>query len=199
MSSAPKNRPATYIITPKLRVLFVNVFEPLKPNKSEPDKAPVAGLQVLIPKSNTEFIAEIHEKMKIAKTLKFGDKKVPGLYCTLRDGDEHFGGTEHEALYAGHMFMNCNSPKQLPGVIDKNKVEITDPRKFRSGAYAILALNAYGYDTGKSKGVTCGLNNIMVVDEGEFIGGTSPSANEDFGAPVESVDKDPFEGEDVPF
>jgi hypothetical protein len=65
-----------------------------------------------------------------------------------------------------------------------------------SGDYGRVSLNAYAYDQAGNKGVSYGLNNIMLLAKGESLGGAKPSAASDFGvvagkAPAaESVDND---------
>jgi hypothetical protein len=58
-------------------------------------------------------------------------------------------------------------------------------------------LNAYAYDQAGNKGVSFGLNNIMLVSKGQSLGGAKPSAAADFGivkgaaaAPVAEVSDD---------
>jgi hypothetical protein len=65
-----------------------------------------------------------------------------------------------------------------------------------SGDYGRVSLNAYAYDQAGNKGVSYGLNNIMLLAKGDSLGGAKPSAASDFGvvagkAPAaESVDSD---------
>jgi hypothetical protein len=42
-------------------------------------------------------------------------------------------------------------------------------------------VNAYAYDQAGNKGVSFGLNNIMLLEKGESLGGSKPSAAADFG------------------
>ncbi|MCK5605444.1 DUF2815 family protein [Candidatus Pacearchaeota archaeon] len=193
--SEKNERPPTYIITPAVRCCFVNVIAPLAPNKLEPKKDPIPGLQVLIPKKDTELVESIKKCMKEAKQEKFGAGKVPGLKNPLRDGDKEYAGTDNEELYAGHYFMNVVNRSGMPGVVDKDNVKITERNAFNSGDWAQLALNAYGYDK-LGKGISFGLNNIRVVKEGDRLGGAAPRAEDDFGSPLDggASSDDAFEG-----
>ncbi len=196
-----KERPLTYIITPKLRCIFVNVIAPLRKSKIEPDAKPVPGLQILIPKSDEALIKKIKTCMAEARkgmNDKWGTKKIKGLKNPLRDGDEEFGDSEQAELYKGMMFMNVSNRYEMPTVVNRKNVVITDLNDFNSGDYAQLGMNAYGYDN-KGKGITFGLNNVRVVEEGDRVGGGSPKAEDDFGDPLDGgVDEedDEFGSED---
>jgi hypothetical protein len=78
------------------------------------------------------------------------------------------------------------------------KAPILGSQDIVSGDYGRVSLNAYAYDQAGNKGVSYGLNNIMLLSKGDSLGGAKPSAASDFGvvagkgsAPVaESVDSD---------
>ncbi len=197
MATTDKKRPPTYIITPKVRCCYVNVIAPLRKNKLRPNDDPIPGLQILIPKKETDLVNDIKHCMKEAKQEKFGDGKIPGLKNPLRDGDKEYGGSEQEALYKGHYFINVVNCSGMPGVVDKNNVKITDRNEFNSGDWAQIAMNAYGYNN-VGKGISFGLNNLRVIQEGDRIGGSVPKAEEDFGDPLEGgADKEEaFDGDE---
>ena len=50
-----------------------------------------------------------------------------------------------------------------------------------SGDFGRVSLNAYAYDQAGNKGVSYGLNNIMLLAKGDSLGGAKPSAASDFG------------------
>jgi hypothetical protein len=82
--------------------------------------------------------------------------------------------------------------------VDAHGHDILGSQDIVSGDYGRVSLNAYAYDQAGNKGVSYGLNNIMLLSKGESLGGAKPSAASDFGvvagkgsAPVaESVDND---------
>jgi len=137
------------------------------------------SVQLLIPKENTALVAKIEAAIEAAKELgknsKFGGKIPVGLKLPMRDGD--LERPDDEAC-AGMYFINCNSNKK-PGLVDKDLNKIIDRDDFKSGDYGRASITFYAF-VGKSKGITCGLNNLQKTRTGEPLGGGS-SAEEDFG------------------
>ena len=71
------------------------------------------------------------------------------------------------------------SSKSKPQIIDKYKNPVDLEDEVYSGVYARVSLNAYAYNTAGNKGISCGLNNVQIVAQGDYLGGRS-SADADF-------------------
>lgn len=175
---------ATKVITGKVRLSYVHIFEPQTVDGGE-EKYSTA---ILIPKSDKETLRKIKAAVEAAKELgkrsKWGGKIPNNLKLPLRDGDEE--RPEDEA-YAGHYFLNATS-KTKPGIAKpigkgpdgKMKFqEITDSTEVYSGCYARVSLNFYPFDAKGNRGVAAGLNNVVKVQDGEFLGGRA-SINDEF-------------------
>jgi len=180
---------ATKVITGKVRLSYVHVFEPQTTDNGDEKYS----CSILIPKDDKETLRKIRAAVDVAieqgKTSKWGGKVPVNLKKPLRDGDEERPDDE---AYAGHYFLNATS-KTKPGIakpIGKGpdgKVkfqEITDSTEVYSGCYAKVSLNFYPFDAKGNRGVAAGLNNIVKVQDGEFLGGRAKVedefANEDF-------------------
>ena len=59
---------------------------------------------------------------------------------------------------------------QKPAVVDMNMQPVIDPSQVYAGSIAWVAFNSYTYDQTLSKGVTCGLNAVMVTGEESELG-----------------------------
>ncbi|EHB65237.1 DUF2815 family protein [Paenibacillus lactis] len=191
---------STKVITGKVRLSYTHVFEPQE-NDSGDMKYSTA---ILIPKSDKETLRKIKAAVDAAKELgksKWGGKIPANCKTPLRDGDEERPDDE---AYAGHYFLNASS-KNKPGVAKpigkdgngKTKFqEITDSTEVYSGCYAKVSLNFYPFDAKGNRGVAAGLNNIVKVQDGDFLGGRSSVnddfANEDFDDIVDISDDDDF-------
>jgi len=190
---------ATKVITGKVRLSYVHVFEP-RPDDDGNEKY---SCSILIPKSDKETLRKIKAAVEAAieqgKTSKWGGKVPANLKKPLRDGDEERPDDE---AYAGHYFLNATS-KTKPGIakpIGKGPdgrvkfQEITDSTEVYSGCYAKVSINFYPFDAKGNKGVAAGLNNIVKVQDGEFLGGRASVqddfANEDFDDVIEIDDED---------
>ncbi|HDT7288916.1 TPA: DUF2815 family protein, partial [Enterococcus faecalis] len=97
------------------------------------------------------------------------------------DGDEEMD-TEERPEFENAMFINVSS-KTKPQVVKREDgvlVKTDDPDEVYSGVYAIASINFYAYSTAGNKGVTAGLNNILTLCKGDFLGGRA-NAESDFG------------------
>jgi hypothetical protein len=154
------------VVTNKIRMNFVNLFEPRAVAESE---EPRYSLSVLIPKSDLRTVAKIKEAVEEARRAGaslWGGIIPEALKTPLRDGDEE----KHEQLeYAGHYFLNASS-KQKPGVVDKNLKEILEASEVYSGCYGRVSLSFYPFSKAESKGIGCGLLNVQKLEEGENLG-----------------------------
>ena len=177
---------ATKVVTGKIRMSYVNVFEPRAINDDQEKKY---SLCVLIPKSDTQTLRKIKAAVDAAKQAGaglWGGKIPPNLKLPLRDGDVD---RPDQPEYAGHYFLNAGS-KQKPGIVDKNVNPILDQSEVYSGCYGRVSLNFFPFNTKGNKGVGCGLQNVQKLADGEPLGGRS-RAEDDFDA-VDSGDGDDF-------
>lgn len=176
------NNNTTKVITGKVRLSYVHIFEPQQDDQGN-DKYSTA---ILIPKSDKETLRKIKAAVDAAIELgksKWGGKIPANLKKPLRDGDEERPDGE---AYAGHYFLNASS-KNKPGIAKpigkgpdgKTKFqEITDSTEVYSGCYAKVSLNFYPFDAKGNRGVAAGLNNIVKVQDGEFLGGRANISDE---------------------
>jgi hypothetical protein len=164
----------TKVITNKVRLNFVNLFEPRAAAEGE---EPRYSLSVLIPKSDFTTVSKIMEAVEEARKAGaslWGGKAPEALKTPLRDGDEE---RPEQLEYAGHYFLNASS-KNKPGVVDKNLREILEASEVYSGCYGRVSLSFYPFSKALSKGIGCGLMNVQKLEGGEPLGRTTPE--EDF-------------------
>lgn len=172
----------TKVVTGKVRFSYLHVFEPQSINGSEPKYS----VSLIIPKSEKKTIADIEKAIENAKTAgqgKLGGKIPANLKTPLRDGDEDRPDDEN---YANCYFINANC-KTKPGLVDKYRRPIEDELELYSGCYGRASITFYAFNTNGNKGIACGLNNLMKLEDGESLGGRV-SAEKDF--------NDYFEDED---
>ncbi len=174
---------ATKVITGKVRLSYTHIFEPQSIDGGDEKY----GTAILIPKTDKETLRKIKTATDAAKELgksKWGGKIPANCKTPLRDGDEERPDDE---AYAGHYFLNATS-KNKPGIAKpigkgadgKTKFqEITDSTEVYSGCYAKVSLNFYPFDAKGNRGVAAGLNNVVKVQDGDFLGGRA-SLNDDF-------------------
>lgn len=175
----------TKVITGKVRLSYVHVFEPSAIDDSQEPKYSTA---ILIPKTDKETLRKIKaavEAAKVAGQAKWGGKIPGNLKTPLRDGDEE---RPDQPEYAGHYFLNASS-KTKPGVVDARVQPILDSSEIYSGCYGRVSIIFYAYNTAGNKGIACGLNNVQKLADGDYLGGRS-RAEDDFDAVDDFNDAD---------
>lgn len=188
----------TKVVTGKVRLSYAKIWEP------EPDDNGIEwySTAILIPKEDKETLRKIKavvDALKEQAKAKYNGKLPKDFHTPLRDGDEEEDKGE---AYQGHYFFNAKSKKK-PGIAKpigkdgdgKTKFqEITDTTEVYSGCYVKVSVNFYLFDQKGNKGVAAGLNNIVKVQDGEFLGGRSSLkddfADEDFDDVVDISDDD---------
>ena len=174
----------TKVVTGKVRFSYANVWEPKSINGGE-EKYSVS---LIIPKSDKKTIKDIEKAVEAAKKAgmpKFGGKIPSNLKMPLRDGDID---REEDENYADSYFINANR-KTKPGIVDKKGQPIIDSTEFYSGCYGHASITFYAFNSNGNKGIACGLNNLMKVEDGEPLGGRS-RAEDDFVDLIEDDDDD---------
>jgi hypothetical protein len=182
MTTDQNQMQATKVVTGKVRFSYLNVFRPKAINDSSDEKYSVS---LIIPKTDTETIAKCEAAIKAAMEMgkaKWGGKIPKGLKTPLRDGDEE----RDDEAYAGCMFINA-SARTKPGLIGKNRQQITDEEELYSGCYGRASINFYPFDASGNRGVAAGLNNLLKLEDGEPLGGRQ-SAENDFAEYLEEED-----------
>lgn len=172
----------TKVITGVVRLSYVNLLEAKAINEGDDPKYSV---QLIIPKSDKETLAALKKARKAAYDADGGSKlkglKFEKIHDTLRDADEEFDTESEKPELKNCYFLNVSS-KGKPGIVkreDGMNVKTDDPEEVYSGVYAIVSLNFYAFNVGKNKGITAGLNNVMVLGYGDYLGGRA-SADADF-------------------
>jgi hypothetical protein len=189
----------TKVVTGKVRLSFARVWE------AEADDYGNMWYSsaILIPKDDKETLRKIKTVVDLLKEqakAKYGGKLPKDFHTPLRDGDEE--AEEKGEAYEGHYFFNAKSKNQ-PGIAKpigkdgqgKTKFqEITDTTEVYSGCYAKVSVNFYMFDTKGNKGIAAGLNNIVKVQDGDFLGGRSSVkddfADEDFDSDIVDISDD---------
>lgn len=161
------------VVTNKVRFSYANVFTPKAAQEGGPLKYSVS---LIIPKTDTETIDRINkafEEVKAASAAIWGGSVPKLLKGGLRDGDAE----KDDPAYANSYFINANSTNK-PGVVDADMNPIIDPSEFYSGCYGRASITLYPYNSNGSKGIACGLNNLMKMEDGESLGGGASAASD---------------------
>ena len=163
--------------------------------------------QVIISKADKETKAAIDKAVAAAAAEKLGDKKIPSMWkLPLRDGDEE-ADDKGEHL-KGCWFFNCKA-KGKPAVVGTRKYTEEDidawdaenehetaefkarnrpklgklvkltPEDIKSGDYGRISVDFYHFEN-ETKGIAAGLGNVQKLKDGDPLGGSRTSADDDF-------------------
>lgn len=171
------------VVTPEFRCSYVNVFSA---RKSDNGKDVYSVTAIFDPK--TDF-TEMKKLAAEAKKAKWGDKDVPGYKSPFRKGVSGEYDLEKHPEYAGKIICTFRSYNRAVGVVGPDKKEITSHGDFYSGCYARASITAYAFELKGNRGIAFGLSNVMKTKDGERLGGSNTTADEDF-ADVPAVEHD---------
>ena len=175
----------TKVLTGEVRLSYANLVTPRANQRGGDSKYSVT---LLIPKTDNATKLDIENSMKAAYeegvAKKWGGAH-PQMKQLLWDGDGlRQSGLPFGDECKGHWVINTSS-KQKPQVvgIDNVNCELA-PSDIYSGMYARVTINFFPYDTEGSKGVGCGLGNVMKTRDGEALSGGASAASDfaDFGS-----------------
>lgn len=157
-------------------ISFPHLFE-AQANENKNDKGvPVYDCQFLIPKSDKDTARAILAAIKEVGEAKWGKDVWKQFKNPLRDGDKEAalptedGSTRGEKYpeRLGHWFINARSQKPI-GVVDRQRVPITDHSRIYAGCMVKVAVSFYVYSNSGNTGIGCGLNGVQFIRDGEPI------------------------------
>lgn len=193
------------IVTPKGLTLWSSLFTPRKAKGGKEGKYEYS---ILVPKAADISVLKEEAltagKEKFAKTFKDANGKWPSSiknpFKKTADNDKLVAGLEEAGLKAEDFpFFFAARSKDKPGVVGPNgKPEGVDQEQVYPGRWSRGTVQAYGYDVDGNKGVTFGLINVQLLDNGDelVIGGGRVSAESEFDA-VEGAGDDSKSSDDV--
>ena len=160
------------------RFSYAHVFQPRKNEQSGKMKYYCC---IVIDKDDKQAVKLVEEAIEAAKALyteKFGKPKGK-LKTVVHDGDEERPDDEN---FANTLYINASSDRK-PGVkmLDAGLlVDALDEEDFYSGCYGAADINFFPYNNTGAMGISCGLNNVLKLEDGPKLSGTGLSADAAF-------------------
>lgn len=182
-SNGIKVERSSRIVTPKARASYPHVF---KPSAFQGEGEPKFSINLLVPKTNDEFIKNLRGLQDAATKALYPPTKKPQNFEVwgITDGDE----TDDSAA-AGCWVIKASN-KSRPAIVDKDAVQIIDELEVYGGCYVRANINAKAYGTASKGGVTLELNVVQKIADGEAFGGAAAvkaKALEEMGAYEEEL------------
>lgn len=170
---------ATKVLTGEVRLSYVNL---VTPRASKQGADPKYSVTLLIPKTDNATKVDIDNSIRAAYedgvSKKWGGAH-PQAKAIVHDGDGiRQSGLPYGDECKGHWVLTA-STKNKPQVvgIDNINCELA-PQDIYSGMYARVTINFFAYDTEGSKGVGCGLGNVLKTRDGEPLSGGASAASD---------------------
>lgn len=159
------------MITGEATISYPALFEP-KPN---PSGAMKYSCSLLFDKSDKKTVDELQAAIDRAidrgKEKLWKGKKPNFRYEPLRDGDaELASGEKTDPSYKGRVFINCSSD-DAPGVVGPDAKKLFDQTKLYAGCVVRADINPFPYSNSGNNGIGWGLNNVMLVRDGQRLDG----------------------------
>ncbi len=66
----------------------------------------------------------------------------------------------------------------MPGIVDIDCNTILSRSEVYSGVYGRASISFYAFNSNGNKGITCGLNNLQKIRDGESPGGKASAASD---------------------
>ena len=184
------NSNPTRVVTGKVRLSYEHLMKPYANTENDPKAEPKYSVTILLPKSDTATKARLDTAIKAAKKRGLDTKKykdgtpVDKLPTPIWDGDGYRadGYTEFgpEAKGCWVFTASCKQDKK-PQVVDATGNPIIDASEIYSGCYGRVSVDFFPYNFAGKQGVGCSLCNAQKLADGEPLGATRASAEDDFG------------------
>lgn len=170
------------LVSPIARISFPTLFVP-ESVSDEPGAKKSYAINLLIP-PNAD-ISALKKAAADCATAKWGDKvaemiqqkkiRVPFLKAEEKKYDGYLPGWTLIRA-SSQTKPSVRDAVQVPGSLVV--VQTDDPEIVYSGRWAQVTLNAFAYDKAGNKGVTFGLNNVMLLHHDESLSGRAKAEDE---------------------
>ena len=160
--------------TGPVRLSFLNVFERGKPiPPATQGKYSATGL---FPASaDISVLKEAATSTALEKWPKAGQAGGPTLHTPFRQQSE-----KSLEGYGEGVFISANADLRQPYIVNSQGAPITNPQEAQSGYWGFLVLRPFTFDAGMKKGVSFGLQGVMIIARDRTFGGGSSDPKSDF-------------------
>ena len=177
------NTNAAHVVLRNVRLSYTHLD---KPYASQPNQEPKYSATILVPKQPSDNKARMDAAIAAAtqKAIEKYGKAFPATpKVSVHDGD---GTRPSDGQPFGDECHGCwvftASSKQPVTVVDLNLQPILDATAIYSGMYANVGVTFFGYNAPQNKGIGVALDNVQKTADGDALGGTRASAEDDFGS-----------------
>jgi hypothetical protein len=152
------------------RLSFPNIFQ--KGKVIEEGKEPKYGSSLLFPAGvDLSILRAEATAVALAKWPTAGQPGGPSLHSPFKDQKEKVG--QYDGYQAGSIYLSCYAERKPPAV-DTRLSPVVEESKIYPGVWAICTIRCFDFDKTVKKGVSFGLQSVMIIaDDNEWGGGGS--------------------------
>ena len=153
-----------------VRLSFPNLFQRSKPIPPATEGSYGANLIFPVGVDRKLLEAAVVQvlKDKCPDALSEDPKKRVKVKNPFKDQGEML---KYDGYAEGGFFISATSRQNKPAVVDANGAVITDESKVYPGVWAVCTIRPFWYDKGVNKGVSFGLQSVMIVADDNNLGG----------------------------
>lgn len=163
-------------MTCPVRISFPNLYKPKKGDESGKEKY---SLNLLFPAgADLSLLKKAAGDTARGKWPNAGQQGGPSLHSPFRDQGER----SYDGYVPGAVFLSCYGERQPP-VVDIRGVPIIESdgdKKAYPGAWALVAIRPFAFDAKMKKGVSFGLQSVMVIADDVRLGGGAADTAAEF-------------------
>lgn len=173
---------ATKVLTGEVRLSYEHLTKAYA-NANNPGQEPRFSVTLLIPKADVATKADIDQSIRaayekgVAENWKGARPQLRNALIYDGDGFRN-DGSRFGPECAGHWVITAASKRRPQVVHISNLSAELAPEDIYSGMYARVTVNFYPFDVSGSRGVGCGLGNVLKTRDGEPLSGGASAASD---------------------
>jgi len=169
--------------TGPVRGSFLNIFERSKPIAPNP-QGKFTATALFPPAADLTVLKQAATETALSKWPTAGQQDGPTLHTPFRQQAEK---SNLDGYTPGGIFVVGVADQRQPYIVDSRGVPITDRTQAQSGYWYLMVLRPFTFDSGLKKGVSFGLNGLMMIaKDREFGGGGSSPASDFHGVSIDT-------------
>lgn len=153
--------------TGPVRLSFLNVFERGKPI-APATQGKYSATCLFPPAADWSLLKQAAAEAATVKWPLAGKPGGPDLHSPFRPQVDK---SRLEGYTPGGVFITGVADQFQPYVVDTRGAPVVDPREAQSGYWGLVVLRPFVFDSGMKKGVSFGLQGLMIIRKDKVFGG----------------------------
>lgn len=163
------------ILTCPVRLSFPYLFEKQPPMDTN-GKAKHAVTLLFPFGADLAVLRKEAARVAVDKWPQAGKEGGPKLHSPFRDQAEK---TNYEGYIAGAIFITASADRQPP-VVNTSSIPVIDQTKIYPGVWGLVSIRAFTFDQKVKRGVSFGLQAVMLFADDKNLGGGAVDINKEF-------------------